>query len=68
MTGTIRELLISSGAITKEQVETVLIQQRLGDTRIFSEIALELGYLDDKALMRYAEYMVSHRANAAVSV
>ena len=37
------------------QVEDVLLAQRSGDTRIFGELAISLGYVDDTALKRYVE-------------
>lgn len=45
--------LIRIGAMTKEQAETVLIKQKEGDKRLFGEIAIELGYIDDNAIMEY---------------
>jgi hypothetical protein len=41
--------------MTGEQVEEVLRTQQAGDTRIFGEIAIELGYINDEALRRYVE-------------
>jgi hypothetical protein len=41
--------------MTAEQVEEVLRTQKAGDARLFGEIAIELGYIDDGALRRYVE-------------
>jgi hypothetical protein len=51
----IGDVLVRIGAMTAEQVEEVLNTQKAGDTRIFGEIAIELGYIDDEALRRYVE-------------
>ncbi len=45
--------LIRIGAMTKEQVETVLKKQKEGDKRLLGEIAIELGYIDDNAITKY---------------
>ena len=47
--------LVSIGALKDWQIEDVLLAQRKGDTRIFGEIAIALGYIDDAALMRYVD-------------
>ncbi len=51
----IGEFLVKIGAIKKWQVEDILIVQQSGDTRMFGEIAIAFGYIDDKALMQYVE-------------
>ena len=38
------------------QVEDVLQVQRAGDKRMFGEIAIELGYINDDAIKRYLDY------------
>jgi hypothetical protein len=40
------------------QLEKVLSAQRAGDARLFGEIAIELGYIEDAALKLYVD---SHR-------
>jgi hypothetical protein len=55
MTEKIGDVLVRIGAMTVEQVEEVLRTQEAGDTRIFGEIAIELGYINDEALQRYVE-------------
>lgn len=49
----IGEGLIRIGAITRAQVEEVLRQQRTGDDRLFGEIAIELGLINEEALKSY---------------
>ncbi len=47
--------LVRIGAITKEQVDTIIKLQNEGDERLFGEIAMGLGYIDDKAISNYME-------------
>lgn len=48
--------LIRIGALTKAQVDEVLrIQADTEEPRLFGEIALELGYIDEAALKRYID-------------
>jgi hypothetical protein len=54
-TDTIGGFLLSIGAMKSWQVEDVLLAQKSGDTRIFGEIAIALGYIDDTVLQRYVE-------------
>jgi len=49
----IGEVLVRIGAMTRDQVETVLRRQRAGDSRLFGEIALDLGLVDDAAIQSY---------------
>ena len=51
----IGEFLIQIKAIKKEQVDEVLRRQSEGDARLFGEIAIELGYIDDEAIKKYIE-------------
>jgi hypothetical protein len=51
----IGEFLVSIDAMKPWQVDDVLLAQRKGDTRMFGEIAIALGYIDDDALRRYVE-------------
>ena len=55
VTEKIGDVLVRIGAMTADQVEEVLRTQQAGDTRLFGEIAIELGYIDDEALRRYVE-------------
>jgi hypothetical protein len=59
----IGDFLISIGAMTADQVDEVLKAQALdkdGELRIFGEIAIEMGYIDDSALLKY----MAHKAAA----
>ena len=53
----IGEILMQMGAIKPEQVEIVLAAQKAGDTRLFGQIALALGLIEDNSLKRYADYL-----------
>ena len=45
--------LINIGAMQPWQLDDVLLVQKSGDSRIFGEIAISLGYIDDAALAKY---------------
>ena len=47
--------LVRIGVMRPCQHEEVLLSQCLGDTRLFGEIAIALGYNDDAALLLYIE-------------
>jgi len=47
--------LVSIGALTEAQVNTILAIQKQGDRRIFGEIAIDLKYIDDVALRKYID-------------
>ena len=49
----IGEALVRIGAMKTYQVEDVLRLQAGGDRRLFGEIAIELGYIDDSAIRKY---------------
>jgi hypothetical protein len=51
----IGEGLIRIGAMTQDQVDEVLKIQNGGDKRLFGEIAIELGYIDDRAIKDYLD-------------
>ena len=51
----IGEGLIRIGAIKTEAVDDVLSRQAAGDKRLFGEIAIDLGYIDDQAIKDYLE-------------
>jgi hypothetical protein len=52
----IGDFLISIGAMNETQVEEVLrIQREDEEPRMFGEIAIELGYIDDTVLRKYIE-------------
>jgi hypothetical protein len=47
--------LVNIGAMKPEQLDEVLLLQKSGDSRIFGEIAISLGYIDDAALSKYVD-------------
>ncbi|UCF97010.1 MAG: hypothetical protein JSV89_17810 [Spirochaetaceae bacterium] len=51
----IGEFLVQIEAIKPYQVDDVLRTQKAGDNRLFGEIAIELGYINDDALRKYME-------------
>lgn len=51
----IGEGLVRIGAMTEEQVKDVLAKQKDGTNRLFGEIAIELGYIDDEAIKKYLD-------------
>jgi hypothetical protein len=53
--GRIGSFLVTIGAMKAWQVEDILLAQRSGDTRLFGEIAIALGYIDDAALQMWVE-------------
>jgi len=55
MTEKIGNFLIDIQAIKTYQVEDVLRAQKAGDNRLFGEIAIEFGYINDDALRKYIE-------------
>jgi hypothetical protein len=56
MENKIGEFLMEIGAMKQYQVDDVLRVQANGDKRMFGEIAIELGYINDEALQKYIEY------------
>jgi hypothetical protein len=51
----IGEGLVRIGAMTTEQVEAILEIQKGGDARLFGEIAIEKGFINDKAIKAYLD-------------
>ncbi len=49
----IGEFLVSIEAISQEQCQEVLDIQNREPDRLFGEIAIELGYINDEAIDRY---------------
>jgi len=49
----IGEFLVSINAITQEQCQEVLEAQKKDPERLFGEIAIELGYINDEAIDKY---------------
>jgi hypothetical protein len=60
----IGEILLLNGMIKAEQVETVLAAQKAGDKRLFGAIAVSLGFIEDNALRRWADYLDAHKEDA----
>ena len=51
----IGEALVRIGAMTPEQVDQVLKLQQEGDNRLFGEIAIGEGFINDKAIKAYLD-------------
>jgi len=49
----IGEGLVRIGAMTEEQRNQVIEKQKAGDDRMFGEVAIELGFIDDEIIMEY---------------
>jgi hypothetical protein len=54
----IGEALVRISAMTSEQVNQVLKLQQDGDNRLFGEIAIEQGFINDKAIRAYLDAKV----------
>ncbi len=63
MADKIGNFLVQIDAMKEYQVEDVLRVQKAGDGRMFGEIAIELGYINDDAIRRYLDYLEKHREN-----
>ncbi len=55
MSEKIGETLVRIGAVQLYQVQDVLRAQKGGDNRLFGEIAIEYGYINDEVLKKYIE-------------
>lgn len=53
MTDRIGDFLVQIGAMKQFQVDDVIEAQKKGDKRLFGEIAIEFGFVDDKAIQKY---------------
>ena len=51
----IGEALVRIGAMTTEQVDQVLKLQQDGDDRLFGELAIEQGFINDQAIKAYLD-------------
>lgn len=52
----IGDFLVRIGAMTASQIDEVLkLQEDSDEPRLFGEIAIERGFIDDAALRRYVE-------------
>jgi len=55
MTERIGEFLQCIGVMNQQQVQEILDAQKAGDSRLFGEIAIEFGYINDDVLKKYIE-------------
>jgi hypothetical protein len=51
----IGEFLQRIGVMNEQQVQEILDAQNAGDSRMFGEIAIEFGYINDEVLKKYIE-------------
>jgi hypothetical protein len=51
----IGEFLLRIGVMNQQQVDEILDAQKSGDTRLFGEIAIDFGYINDEVLKKYIE-------------
>jgi len=51
----IGDFLVRISAMKPYQMDDVLRSQKAGDSRLFGEIAIEFGYINDAALRKYIE-------------
>ncbi len=51
----IGDFLVRIGAMTADQVSQVLKKQKSEPDRLFGELAIELGFIDDGAVDRYLQ-------------
>ncbi len=51
----IGQWLVKAGAMTQEDVQAVLEEQKKGNGSLFGIIAMENGYIDPEILLTYAE-------------
>ncbi|MBU0926848.1 MAG: hypothetical protein KKA67_03810 [Spirochaetes bacterium] len=58
----IGDYLVRIGVMSEESVRAVLdIQDKEEEPRVFGEIAIELGFIDDSALKRYLDEKAASR-------
>jgi len=55
MSEKIGEFLLRIGVMTEYQVQEILSAQNAGDSRMFGEIAIDFGYINDEVLKKYIE-------------
>ncbi len=55
MSEKIGEFLVRIGVMIEEQIKEVLQAQKTGDQRLFGEIAIDFGYINDEVLKKYVE-------------
>ena len=62
MSEKIGEFLQRIGVINEHQVQEVLAAQQAGDNRLFGEIAIDFGYINDEVLKKYIEASASWKS------
>ena len=55
MSEKIGEFLQRIGVMNQKQVQEILDAQTAGDIRMFGEIAIDFGYINDEVLKKYIE-------------
>ena len=55
MSEKIGEFLLRIGVMNEHQIQEVLDVQKAGDSRMFGEIAIDFGYINDEVLKKYIE-------------
>jgi len=55
MSEKIGEFLQRIGVMNQKQVQEILDAQTAGDSRMFGEIAIDFGYINDEVLKKYIE-------------
>ena len=63
----IGQSLLRAGIMTATQVEEVLTRQRAGDDRLFGEIAIAMGYINEDALQSYLGISIALQKNSSKS-
>jgi hypothetical protein len=56
----IGEFLVRNKVLTQDQVALALKAQREGDARLFGEIAVAKGMMEENALRRFADFYPQH--------
>ncbi|MCK5006214.1 MAG: hypothetical protein V3V57_17460 [Spirochaetia bacterium] len=51
----IGEFLLRIGVMAEYQLQEVLNAQKTGDSRMFGEIAIDFGYINDEVMKKYIE-------------
>ena len=57
MKSKIGDFLIKTGVLKQHQVEDIIRAQQSGDKRLFGEIAVALGYMQEDSLKRFLDYL-----------
>ena len=57
----IGEHLVALGAMSTKDAHRVLLRQMAGDSRLFGQIAVDLGYLTEEDLLAYLQSLSNSR-------